>query len=209
MKITSLQLPGRLLVAFLLCCLAGCAAVSTTEKKTDPKAQALWQSREAVLRSINGWAVKARLAIKTADDGWTASLHWAQKGRLYKMRIIAPLGQGTFEIRGGHGKVVLLTAENEEYEASDPDTLMDENLGWSVPVLGMQYWVLGLTDPDYDIDAIDIDSMGRIDALEQAGWTIDFDNYKHVDSLELPGKITMENDRIRIRLVIQEWVRVI
>lgn len=189
--------------------LAGCAGMAVDEAATGPQAEALWQTREFALRDINGWAVKGRLAIKTSDESWTASLHWAQKARLYMMRIIAPFGQGTYEIKGGHGKVSLLTDKNEVFEAADPHTLMTENLGWSVPLLGMQYWILGVPDPDLAVEGRDIDSLGRLIRLDQSGWTIQLTDYRQVGEYELPGKISMENDLVRVRLVIHEWVRVI
>lgn len=125
------------------------------------------------------------------------------------MRIIAPFGQGTYELKGGHGKVTLLTEKNELLEATDPDALMTENLGWSVPVLGLQYWVLGVPDPDSSIARRNIDAAGRLTALEQEGWKIIFSQYRTVGIYELPGKISMENPHIRVRLVIQDWVKVI
>ena len=205
----SICIRPRWVVLVMVLLLGGCAETPIMEPSTDPQAEALWQSREVLLRGINGWAVKGRLGIKTRDDGWSASLYWAQQEQLYKMRIVAPFGQGTYEITGGHGKVSLLTEKNEVLEATDPDTLMYENLGWSVPVLGLQHWVLGVPDPGSPIDERMIDGTGRLIMLQQAGWKIDFSRYVSVGQYELPGRISMENDRIRVRLVIQDWVKII
>jgi len=189
--------------------LSACAESPVIYTEPDPAAEALWQNREVHLRGITGWAVRGRLGIKTQDDGWSASLLWAQQDQLYMMRIIAPFGQGSYELKGGHGKVTLLTEKNELLEATDPDSLMTENLGWSVPVLGLQYWVLGVPDPDSSIDKRNIDAAGRLIALEQEGWKIIFSQYRTVGKFELPGKISMENPHIKVRLVIQDWVKVI
>jgi len=49
----------------------------------------------------------------------------------------------------------------------------------------------------------------RLIALEQEGWKIIFSQYRTVGKFELPGKISMENPHIKVRLVIQDWVKVI
>lgn len=198
-----------LLYVLILIIAVGCAEIPMMQSVTGPEVEALWQQRQAGLRNIKAWAIKARLGIKTSQDGGSATLHWAQQAHLYKMRIIAPFGQGTFEIKGGHGKVSLLTDKNELIEASDPDTLMMENLGWSVPVLGLQYWVLGLPDPDSTATGQEIDASGRLIRLQQNGWDISFTRYQTVGDKELPDKLTLENQDIRVRLVIQDWVKVI
>ncbi len=207
----SAVITGRRCFAVCLLCLLmfGCAESPFLDISEDPEAEALWQSREVSLRGINGWAVKGRLGITTSKEGWTASLHWAQQKQLYMMRIMAPLGQGTYEIKGGHGKVSLLTEQNELIEAADPDTLMNENLGWSVPVLGLQHWILGIPAPHSPVQHRAIDGDGRLVSLEQDGWKIIFSRYQSVGQYELPGKISMENSRIKVRLAIQDWVKII
>src|SRR3972149_5389831 len=63
------------------------------------------------------------------------------------MRIMAPLSQGTFELRGDDRSVALRTPENETLTATDPQALMQQNLGWSLPVAGLKYWVRGIPAP--------------------------------------------------------------
>ncbi|MCG8325381.1 MAG: lipoprotein insertase outer membrane protein LolB [Thiotrichales bacterium] len=189
--------------------LAACAEIPVRIADDDPAAEALWQSREVILRGINGWAIKARLGIQTAEDGWSASLHWAQQEQLYKMRIFAPLGQGTYELKGGHGGVTLLTEKNELFEAASPDALMRENLGWSVPVLGLQHWILGIPDPGSRIDSRGIDTNGRLVRLQQQGWNIDLSRYVSVGEYDLPGRLVLQNPHIKVKIVIQDWVKVI
>ncbi len=199
----------QFIIVVLVLLLGACAETPIIEPSTDPQAEASWQSRAERLRQIQGYGLKGRLGIKTEKEGWTATLHWAQKEQLYKMRIIAPLGQGTFEVTGGHGKVLLRTEKNEVFEAANPNELMQVNLGWSVPVLGMQYWVLGLPSPGQAIEQRDIDANGRLVRLLQAGWDITISSYVRVKEYELPEKLTMENDQIRVKLVIKDWTRVL
>lgn len=198
----------------LLLLLLFLSACSTVPPVQDPllssvDKQSLWQQRQVQLNAIAAFAMKGRLGIKTPEDAWSVSLQWAQKEQLYKMRIIAPLGQGTYELTGGNGQVSLLTAEDESYEADDPDTLMQATLGWSVPVTGMRYWIIGLPDPEISPDSIQLDDMGRVTQLEQDGWSVEISRYQDYEHYQLPAKIKMVNQSLQVRIVIKNWVRVL
>ncbi|NIN34367.1 MAG: lipoprotein localization factor LolB, partial [Gammaproteobacteria bacterium] len=58
--------------------------------------------------------------------------------------LISPLGRGTYQLNGDSQLVSLLTAENKLYQAETPEILLQNNLGWSVPVDGLKYWVKGI-----------------------------------------------------------------
>ena len=191
--------------------MAGCGSVpdKPTSQPVLEDREALWQQRQQQLGAIAAFAMKGRLGLKTPDDAWSASIQWAQKEALYKMRIIAPLGQGTYELTGGNGQVSLLTAEDETYQADDPDTLMQGTLGWSVPVTGMRYWIIGLPDPEAGTERLLLDEFGRIEQLQQDGWSVEISRYQDYQQYQLPAKIEMINQDLKVRIVIKDWVRVL
>lgn len=157
------------------------------------------------LYKLNTWALKGRIGIQTEKEGVTATLHWAQVNDRYQLRFIAPLSQGTYELKGDDQQVALQTARNEYFTAKDPEQLLLDNTGWNVPLSGLNYWIRGLPEPDTIIDRIVKDDKGRIKDLEQSGWTISILRYTEVNEYELPGKLFLQNDRFKLRLVIQGW----
>lgn len=195
---------------FFLLFIQGCADVTTmTKQEPVDDVDRVWLERQQRLSAIKAWAVEGRLAIRTDDDAWSATLQWAQKEQLYMMRVIAPLGQGTYEVKRGYGKVSLLTAENELYEAEDAESLMLNNLGWSVPVEGLKYWIRGLPDPDYRIENIKVDEHALMTELEQSGWKISFSRYSEEEQYILPGKIVLNNERVKITVLAKDWLKII
>ncbi len=163
------------------------------------------EARQKALYKLQTWTLKARLAIQTEQDGWTVTFHWVQDDDLYTMRFITPFGKGTYELKGDRNGVSLLTAENQLLQADNPERLLLDNLGWKVPFDGLKYWVRGLPEPGIDPENLVRDNKGRITDLQQSGWRISILRYAEVKGIDLPGKIFMQNDRFKLRLVIQDW----
>jgi len=132
-------------------------------------------------------------------------LQWDQDNQKYMLRFIAPLGQGTYQLSGDAGKVTLLTADNRVYQASDPEILLQDSLGWNVPLHGLQYWVRGVPEPGVTTDNLVLDDKGRMTELQQSGWRISISRYGEFDGRELPSKLLMQNDRFQLRLVVLGW----
>jgi len=184
--------------------LSGCAGMKPfflPEGRPDLSA---WQRRQQQLGKLQSWDLQGRVAIETAQDNWTASVTWRNDAESYRMRFMAPLSQGTFELTGAPGRVQLRLPE-KTLEAPDPRRLMQDNLGWSLPVSGMRYWVVGLPAPGRETQELRVDGNGRLVDLRQDGWRISVLRYKKVGGLELPEKMYLQNDPVKVRLVVGEW----
>jgi outer membrane lipoprotein LolB len=151
------------------------------------------------------WSLQGHVAIQTKKEGWSARLFWNQRGESYSLRLVAPLGQGAFQLDGTPGRVVMRTPKQEVFSAADAESLMRQNLGWSFPITGLHYWVRGIPEPANAVESLDLDDSGRMTALEQAGWHIKVLEYTHQSPLALPAKIFIDNKRLKLRLVVRRW----
>ena len=77
----------------LLAFLAGCTDIPL---RTDSDID-LQNQRE----QIKSWDLKGRLSLTSEKESGTMTFHWTQDQERYLMRFIAPLGQGTYALRGG------------------------------------------------------------------------------------------------------------
>ncbi len=155
---------------------------------------------------IQSWNLNGRLSITSEKESGTVTFHWSQDHERYLMRFIAPLGQGTFALRGGEADgVYLLTAKSKVLHADDAETLLTQSVGWHVPVSGFKYWVRGLQEPGVDVTNQQFDDQGRIKEMQQADWSISIKRYMDVDGVDLPAKIFMHNDHVKLKLIIQTW----
>jgi outer membrane lipoprotein LolB len=192
----------RVLIAALLL-LGGCAPL--LERPAPVDTDQAWLAHQSQVAELESWFLRGRLAIRDDREGWTANLHWRQQPAEYVMRLLAPMGQGTVELRGDDGFVSLLTTDNQLMTAPDPETLMQDNLGWSVPLDGMVYWVRGLPQPGVQVDELDLDTAGRLAMLRQAGWLITIDDYMSANGRSLPRRLELAHEHFHLRLVVQTW----
>jgi len=186
----------------LLLWLCACA----TQKPLDQQAGlADFQANRDRLAELHSWHLQGRLALSMAREAWSATLQWTQTPENYLLRLIAPLGRGSFELRGDEQGVLLRLAPNQVLRARDPESLLQKQFGWQVPVTGLRYWVRGIPVPDVQIDRLQLDGQGRISVLQQSGWQVTYTDYSSQGGYELPGRIAMANNALKLRLVIKNW----
>lgn len=195
----------RILLLLVAAGVAGCAGLAPVAPSEQPGALAAWEARIKELYRIRHWSIHGHLAVQTGNEGWSATLHWNQDDKDYALRLIAPLGQGTYQLRGAEGEVTLLTADNRRYTASDAESLLQENLGWHVPLHGLKYWVIGVPEPGIATDRLQYDQQGRMTGLQQSGWRISISRYSEFNGQQLPSKLFLQNERFQLRLVVLEW----
>jgi len=187
--------------AILLLGLSGCAT-----QPLDPVGRAQsWQERQQMLAGLQGWSFSGRLAVRDSEDeSWNASLRWQQQDDSYDIHISGAFGQGAARMSGHEGYAVIETTDQAALTANSAEALMQERLGWYVPVADLQYWLLGSPGPGMT-EGHEIDALGRLQSLQRAGWQVRYQSYMTVDGLELPRKLELENPRLRARLVIDSW----
>lgn len=184
--------------------LTACAGLSTTPSG-DTALQRAWRTHQAKLATLQHWSLTGRVAIQTESEGWSATLRWTQHEDTYSMRLISPFGQGSYELQGGADGVVMRTADNQILVAEDAEVLMLQNLGWSIPVTGLRYWVRGIPEPGQPVDNIVLNDEGYMTDLQQSGWRVSVLRYVQDGDLTLPEKLFMHNAKFKVRLVVQNW----
>jgi outer membrane lipoprotein LolB len=183
--------------------LASCArqpAVVTAAPDT-----AAWDARRERVSAVRDWQLRGRIAVRVEDDAWSASMYWRETPDAWTMRVMAPLGRGSFELSGNAAGVALRTADNRLLRAGDPESLLTENLGWQIPVSGLHWWVRGLPNPHADPQRMQIGAAGELELLAQDGWNVQYSDYRPEGDVLMPGRVNLENGRVRVRIVISEW----
>lgn len=161
------------------------------------------------LQAITGWQLQGKLGIRTPDESGSASLRWRQDDHNYQINLSGPLGQKRLLITGQPGKVRFEQSGEPAQEARTPEALIKQQLGWTLPVTQLAYWVRGVPAPKGRISLLEQNSDGLIARLQQGDWLITYSNYNNQShqgkTLALPGKITAEYRDIRLILAISQW----
>lgn len=190
-------------------CLVALAALITACAVTPPRvttgtAEQAWRSRQVALSALTDWSFTGRIGITYGDKGWHAALSWQQHAQAYDIKISGPLGQGVGMLSGGPDGVLLQTPDHKESRAMNAESLLYAQFGWWVPVSGLQYWLRGLPDPQ-SVAQTTLDDSGRLTQLQQAGWDIRFTRYAQLADLALPDRLTLSNDKMKVKLIVDAW----
>lgn len=198
--------PGRPGVALLWLSLAlglgGCAALrpAATTTPSTPAEQA-WIQRRAELTALDHWLLQARIA--SGRIGWSGSLHWRQQAEHFDIRVSGPLGTGGFQARGHLGEVEIRTTR-ETLVTRQPEVLLQEKIGWSLPLEQLRYWAVGVPSPSTPA-VVQYDTAGRLSTLSQDGWLLEYTEYGRYQGYELPRRFTLDNGDTHFRVVVDDW----
>lgn len=191
----------RIIILSLILLLSGCA----TQLQPHQIAPSLtWKQRQIQLKHIQTWQVSGATAIQTQQQAQSASLSWQQISRQqYVIDLFGPLGLGAVKLTG-NANIVTLYANQRLYTANSPEQLLEENLGWQLPVSNLYYWIRGLPAPSLPAK-MSFDSQHHLKTLTQQNWLINYISYQTVNDIDLPKKITLTNNLARVTVVISHW----
>ena len=85
-------------------------------------------------------------------------------------------------------------ADGRRARAESPEALLEREVGWSVPLTGLRYWIVGAPALDGATSKMELDDRGRLARLEQAGWTVIYERYGILDDLALPERIRFSSE---------------
>ena len=191
-----------LLLAGFLFVLAGCETLAPRVAGEDTAA---WDARRERLLEMHEWSLEGRIAIRTADDGQSANLSWEQEGDHFEAQLFGPFGAGNTRIIGTAEELLLQTADGDELHTRNPERDLYWELGWTVPLEQMPYWVRGLPGPGR-AEKVVVDGAGRLQSLRQGQWSLEIPQYVEREGGEImPRKVTLQRENVRIRLIIDHW----
>jgi outer membrane lipoprotein LolB len=195
---------ARISIVSLLILLSGCTTLSP---KTAPVGQPMtWEARSAALDQIQSWTVRGSVSLQHAQRTDLASLQWAQNSRRYQFALFGPLGFGRVEITGQPNSIRLVQSNKPPVVATSPEALMQQELGWQIPVVPLYYWARGLPAPGMSAKT-QFDAYHHLIRLEQEGWEILYTEYSPVvGTLDLPKKMQLTRRNLKIKLALKDWI---
>lgn len=196
---------GRLSLLLLLVFIA--SACSQQKLVATSRQLDAWKARQALLAGLENWKIQGRVGIYTEDEAWPGDLQWTQSRQQYDIRIIGSLGAGTLQVVSVEGGVVLRSSSDASPHFSpDPESLLKNRFGWTLPIRNLRFWMRGVPSPLESLTGQpELDQAGRVKSMEQSGWKISYNGYRKVAGFELPVKILMEHKELSVKVVIRKW----
>ena len=183
----------ELLVWCLMFLLSACSVV--------PVGPDMRYSRAAMLHlyGVKYWSFEGRLALTGRNDSWSSNISWEHGPEAEKIKLSGPLGQGAVVI-SLIGNVATIDRGGGDVQSSmQPEEFINQQLGMSVPVRSLRYWVVGLPESFRPYQETEV-------GFNQAGWLTEYKQMQFVDSSSMPHKMTVMNKQVKLKLIIDHWI---
>lgn len=191
----------RLLLTIIFLGLAGCVTQPTIKPAADSATHA---QHLKSLDGIQAFNLKGRIAVNANGKGYSGSVSWAHQPNQDSMDVFTPLGGKAAHIVKNAHEVSLTNAKGETISAQSVEALTEKTLGWRLPLSGLSDWAVGRPTAA-PITHQAWDELGRLTQIEQQGWQIEYAQYTAYLNTVLPQKITLKNQNLQLRLVIEQW----
>ncbi len=155
---------------------------------------------------MQSWDLHARAVLKLKAEVYNIGIRWQYDARHFMLLLEAPFGQGVIRIDSTlDGGYHLRLPGGRIFSNDSPERLLDEVVGWSLPIGGLEYWIRGLPRPDSDYSH-SVDNGGRPRSIRQDRWSIDYLDYFAMPvEAQLPRRITLQREELTLKLVIERW----
>jgi outer membrane lipoprotein LolB len=183
----------RWLVIMGLTLLSGCASLPHAPTSAERPAHP-----ESAPFALNG-----RISIDHHGEKHSAGFHWTHSEQSDEILLLTPLGQTAARIYRDDG-IATLDDGSKHYQDIDAASLMQQVLGWQLPLFSLHQWVLGLPAADAPAQ-IERDPNGRISLLRQDGWDVQYLSYTDSKPDGLPKRLRLSHDDMQVELLIDEW----
>lgn len=188
---------ARLAVGLLVALLAGCGGQGIRPGVDDQR----------------HWQLSGKIGLRGPNLAESAYLNWRQCGEDYDVRISGPLGQTVARIEGRGAMLTVSVNGRDPVTTAEPEQLLQEQLGWSVPLRALRYWVRGEAAPGGGA-AID-GPQSQPQSLRQFGWQVNYVTWHAAQTqpadtqaaFTLPAKLTLRGaSGVQATLLISDWL---
>ena len=193
-----------IVVALTCLILTSCATIKQ-QVRTEP---ADWLAEQQKRQQIKIWEIRGRLGIQTESNGGTMDIIWKQSGQGFSIRLIAPLGAGTYLIQGDNNLAEIRFPDGQKKTVSNVDEVFSSAIEVDLPVNAVKDWIRGLPATSLSVEDISWNEQGLLETVKQSGWNVEMKKYTGNEML-LPHIIYLSRDDnadIDVRLVLRQWL---
>lgn len=191
------------LLAAALLLLSACTGVAVKEPTADNTS--VYQSRAATLAAIQAWGLTGRISLDDGEQGGSGRLQWDVHSQGSELDFYGAMGRGAWHLSIGPDISVLKEANGVESSAAEADSLIQQRIGWPLPLAALQWWVRGLAAPGGGVAEQKFGNGGGLARLQQHGWKIKFSRYTTTAGIVLPTRLEARRENYRVKLAISNW----
>ncbi len=154
-KVVGIFFLGSCRVGFIFCVIltAGCVTKNNTLLPVKNPSIA-WVENQKKLESIHAWDLYGKIGVSDGVSAKSFEISWAQKENGdYELKFYGPLDVKVGTVFKNDQGVFLKTSQGLQ-KADNPESLMQQEFGWSLPIVGLSHWIRGLPMPSMQVSQV-------------------------------------------------------
>ncbi|KAA0692374.1 outer membrane lipoprotein LolB [Halopseudomonas laoshanensis] len=199
-----MRLFRNLSLLILITTLAACSNLHQRETLELGGDTLAWKVHRQSVEPLQAWLIQGKIGVRSPQESGSGTLYWEQQRDSYDIRLAGPLGRGATQLQGNNDGIVLDIAGQPTMRAASAEELLEQQIGWRLPVEHLLWWVRGLPAPDSP-SRLQLDTDSRLARLNQAGWTIEYSRYQTVGEMQLPQRMQLSGHDVLLTLVVTHW----
>lgn len=167
--------------------LAGCASWYDAQVNTP-------SSYHVPQKLDESYNISGRFLIVTAESkDYYGNFNWQRESGNDALAFMSPLGNTVAQINIESGVATLINSNGTHYSGRNLDNLMQEQLGFALPLNYLHYWIQGVPLPQYPVQ----DKLTS--GFSQLNWQVEYLSYQDENH---PHILALHNSQMRIKMVI-------
>ena len=157
---------------------------------------------------ITTWEIRGRLGVQTETTGGTLDIIWKNADEDYSIRLIAPLGAGSYLVQGNSDYAEIRFPDGQTDIVSNIDVVFTSIFEIDLPASAVNDWIRGLPSKALTVEQISWNEQGLLTKIKQSGWNVEMSKYTG-DEILMPHVIYLSrdgDDELDVRLVLRQWL---
>jgi len=185
--------------------LCGALVLSACATGWERRAEGVWLSeRSAFLAQQTHWGVSGRLALSDGRRGGSLSFAWKSTDQQHRVELWAPTGAKRWTLTFSPDQALLTGSDIGRRSGPSPDPLVEQAVGWPIPVEELSWWLRALIPPGRGHD-LEFAENGVLARAQSPPWLIEFQRFELIEDVLLPSRLQIESPPYRVRLVLRDW----
>ncbi|MGY6554998.1 MAG: lipoprotein insertase outer membrane protein LolB [Wenzhouxiangella sp.] len=189
----------RLLALLGLCLLlAGCAV-------RDIRPEGAWLAeRDAWFQAHPYWEVSGRIALSDGERGGQLAFDWRAEGEQHEVQLRTVATGKRWRLLFNEWGAVLEGSDIGLMRGPDPDFLVEQAVGWPIPVRELVFWLRGLNGAP--AEQILFAADGTVASISAPPWQLEYQRFGQPQRGPLmPTRIQASSPPHQVRLVMRDW----
>ena len=188
-------------ILFLSLFLAACSQTPELTLKNEP-----WEAHIEKIEKVENWMLSGKLAIISPEERHSLNIYWQQKGNDTHLVLTTFIGTTVLDVKKTDQITQITDHNNKRYFSKDSASLIKQLSGMDLPINQLKKWIKGSPDTaSFELNSNNL-LLSLQEKTEEAPWTVTYKSYRTVNNINLPYRIQLKRNNLRLKFAISKWL---